>query len=103
MNQSTVLANAVAGKATAHGLAEIITSEALTTAAGATYTLTLSNNQIFAESVVMASISNGSNSQGDPCLGLVTVSQGQAVVTVVNRHATQAFNGTLQIAILVRQ
>lgn len=102
MGQSTVTASAISGKATAHGEASIITSEALTTAAGASYVLTLGNNQIQPSSVVLAAIYNGTNTQGDPSLATVAVSLGKAIITIVNRHASQALNGTLQIALLVR-
>src|SRR5579859_5907633 len=102
MGQSTVIASATAGKATAHGEAAIVTSESLTTAAGASYTLTLGNSQIMPNSVVLAVISNGTNTQGDPSLATVAISLGQAVITIINRHASQALNGTLKIALLVR-
>lgn len=102
MPQSTVTAKAVSGAAVAHGEAALITSEALTTAAGATYTLTLGNEDIQPNSVVLAAIYNGTNTQGDPSLATVAVSLGKAVISIVNRHASQALNGTLQIAVLVR-
>lgn len=101
MAQSTVTGKAVSGKAVAHGNAAIVTTEALVTAAGASYTLTLGNEEIAPSSVVLAAIYNGTNTQGDPSLSTVSVSLGQAVITVVNRHASQALNGTLQVALLV--
>ena len=102
MPQSTVTASATAGKAVAHGEAALITTEALSQAAGASYVLTLGNSQIQPTSVVLAAIYNGTNTQGDPSLATVAVSLGKAVITIVNRHATQALNGTLQVALLVR-
>lgn len=94
------IATAVAGLATAHGETGIITSEALTTAAGATYTLTIRNSYVGPNSVAVASVSNGTNTQGDPSVGLVTSSEYGIVVTVVNRHASQAFNGTIKIGFI---
>jgi hypothetical protein len=102
MPQSTVIASATAGKAVAHGEVSLITSEALSQAAGATYTLTVGNSQIQPSSVVFAAIYNGTNTQGDPSLATVAVSLGRAVINIVNRHASQALNGTLQIALLVK-
>lgn len=102
MPQSTVTANATAGKAVAHGEAALITTEALSQAAGATYTLTVGNSQIMPSSIIIPVISNGSNTQGDPSLATVTVSLGKAVINIINRHASQALNGTLQIALLIR-
>lgn len=101
MPQSTVQAKALAGKAVAHGTACIVTSEAVVTAAGATYTLTIGNSAIRPDSVVLPVVSNGTNTQGDPTIQTVTVSLGQVVINVVNRHATQALNGTLKISLLV--
>ena len=101
MPQSTVTSKAVSGKAVAHGTAAIITTESLSTAAGSSYTLTLGNEMIQPNSVVLAAIYNGSNTQGDPSLATVAVSLGQAIITVANRHASQALNGTLQVALLV--
>lgn len=88
---------AVAGAATAHGEVGTITTEPLTTAAGATYTLTLNNSYMGPKSHVVASVANGTNAQGDPSLGTVAESEFGVVITVVNRHASQAFNGTLKI------
>lgn len=102
MGQSTVQATAAAGKAVAHGEAALIMTEALVTAAAGSYVLTLGNSQIQPNSVVLAAIYNGSNTQGDPSLATVAVSLGKAVITIINRHASQALNGTLQIALLVR-
>ena len=101
MPQSNVTANAASGKATAHGQAGIVTSESLSTAAGASYALTLGNEEIRDNSVVLAQVCSGSNSQGDPTLSTVTVSLGKAVIVVTNRHATQALNGTLKISFFV--
>lgn len=102
MPQSNVTATAASGKATAHGEGALITTESLSQAAGATYTLTVGNNQIQPNSVVLAVLSNGSNTQGDPTLNTVAVSLGKAVITITNRHASQALNGTLQVAMLVK-
>lgn len=102
MPQSTVQGKATAGKAVAHGDAALITTESLSQAAGASYVLNLGNNQIKSDSVVLAAIYYGTNTQGDPSLATVSVSLGQAVITIINRHASQALNGTLQVALLVR-
>jgi hypothetical protein len=102
MPQSTVTAKATAGNAVAHGEAALITTEALATAAGAAYSLTVGNEQIAPDSIVIPVISNGTNTQGDPSLATVTVSLGKAVIGIINRHASQALNGTLKIALLVR-
>lgn len=102
MPQSTVTAKATAGNAVAHGEALLITTEALSQAAGAAYTLTVGNSQIKPDSIVFPVIYNGSNTQGDPSLATLAISLGKVVISIINRHASQALNGTLQIGLLVR-
>lgn len=63
---------AVTGAATLNKASGKITSEALTTAAGASYTLTLTNSAIAAADTVYVSLANGTNSAGLPMVGLVT-------------------------------
>jgi hypothetical protein len=102
LEQAPQRATAAAGAATLNSPAGTITTESLSTAAGATYTLTLQNGNIIQQnSVVLVSIANGSNAAGDPSLQLVTPGNGKVVVTVVNRHATNAFNGTLLVSFVV--
>lgn len=97
----TITAAATAGAATLSKTLGVVTSEALTTAGLATYTLTLTNTTVSATSVVMASLANGTNTQGTPAIGLVTPGSGSVVITVNNLHATQALNGTIKIAFQV--
>ncbi len=94
-------ATAAAGAATLNAQTGTITSEAITTAAGAAYTLTLTNSFVTAGSVVLVNIKNGSNSQGIPTPGRVTEADGSVVVIVNNLHASQAFNGTIKIGFSV--
>jgi hypothetical protein len=96
---------AVSGAAALNQDAGTVTSESLTTAAGATYTLTVGCDSVTSNSVVQVSLSNGTNSAGDPTIGTITPTQtpggGAFVVVVTNRHATNALNGTLKIAFVV--
>jgi hypothetical protein len=91
-------AAATAGAATLSKQSGVITSEAVTTAAQAAYTLTLTNTVVAATSRVTASVDNGTNTQGIPVVGIVTPGSGSVVIKVYNLHATQALNGTLKIA-----
>ena len=97
-------ATAVAGAATVKtcGMA-VVTSESLSTAAGADYTLTLTWPDVNANDVAFCSVQNGTNTQGDSLLGSVTMSAGQIKVVIRNGHATQAFNGTIVISCLLIQ
>lgn len=99
--QSPQQATAVAGAAKLNCDSGVVTSEALATAAGASYTLTLACNEVTSKSLVMASLQNGSNSGGDPSLSrIVPADGGKVTFTVVNRGAS-AFNGTLKIGFVV--
>ena len=75
-----------------------ITSEDLTTAQNAIYTLTVTNSKIAANDLVKVVVGNGTNSAGSPMLGTVTPAAGSVVITVHNKHASAvAFNGNLKI------
>lgn len=92
-------ATAASGAATLNRAAGVVTSEALTTAQNAIYTLTITNSEVEAGDIVMASVANGTNTQGTPMIGRVQPSAGSLVVQVINKHATsQAFNGTVKVA-----
>lgn len=75
----------------------LITTEALTTAAGADYTFTLTNSLVTALSTVNVSMSFGTNSAGAITLKSVTPAAG-SVVFVFTNSGTAAFNGTMLIA-----
>lgn len=92
---------AAAGAATLAGQAGKITTEALTTVAGAAYTLTLTNAFIAAADIVLFSVANGTNTQGVVVCGLAGPAAGSCVFTVRNEHPSQAFNGTIVISFLV--
>jgi hypothetical protein len=98
LDTGTKTATAVAGAATLNKASGKITTEALTTAAGASYSLTLTNSAIAAADMVFASLANGSNSAGDPVIALVTPGAGFVTIIVNNRHASAALNGNLVIS-----
>lgn len=101
LDTGTKTASATAGAATLNKDAGVITSEALTTAAGAAYTLTLSNTSIAAADQVLASLQNGTNTQGIPVIERVTPGSNQVVIVVRNLHASEALNGTIKISFAV--
>jgi hypothetical protein len=93
---------ASSGAATLNDEAGIVTTESLTTAQNAIYTLTLTNDKIEADSVVLVTVGNGTNTQGTPMLGIVTPAAGSVVIKVINKHASaEALNGTLKISFVV--
>ena len=101
VDTGTKTATATAGAATLNKMSGTITSEALTTAAGSTYTLTLTNSDIAANDIVMTSVAFGTSTTGVPDVATTTVSAGQLVVVVQNASASAAFNGTIKIAFVV--
>jgi hypothetical protein len=94
-------ATATAGAATLNKGAGVITSEALTTAAGATYTLTLTNSAIAAADQVYVEVGNGTNTTVGPSKAGVKVNAGSVVIDIRNSHASAALTGTLKISFLV--
>lgn len=94
-------ATATAGAATLNKVAGVITSESLTTAAGADYTLTITNSSVAATSIVMASVANGTNTTDGPCIKTVAPGAGSLVIKVTNSHASSALNGTVKVAFAV--
>lgn len=92
-------ATATAGAATLNALSGKVTSESLTTAAGATYTLTLTNSMVAATDVVQCTVTT--TGAGMPTICKVTPAAGSLVIVVQNIHATNAFNNTLVFSFLV--
>lgn len=93
---------AAAGAATLNAFAGIVTTETLTTAQNAIYTLTLTNEYIKADSVVFVTVEDGTNTQGTPMIGQVKPGAGTLTVEVINKHATaEALNGTLKLRFFV--
>lgn len=95
---------ATSGAATLNQGGGLVTSEALSTAAAATYTLTLTNSLIDANTLVFAQANLGTSTQGTPSVTSVANGAGSAVIKVKNIDATLAFNGTIVVAFfLVRK
>ena len=99
VNGGVGTATATAGAATVAAQTGKVTTEALTTAQNAFYTLTITNAEIAAADVVVASVANGTNTQGTPMIEKVTPGAGSVVIRVCNKHATaEALNGTLVVS-----
>jgi len=93
--------SATAGAATLSQQAGVVTSEALTTAAGADYTLTLTNTLVAATSIVFVSLATGTNTIAPIYVSKVTPGSGSVVIVVRNGHASSALDGTIKISFLV--
>ena len=95
-------ATATTGAATLAATSGKITTEALTTAQNGVYTLTLTNSEIAAGDIVLASVANGTNTQGSPVVTRIQPAAGSVTILVANLHASsQALNGTLVISFVV--
>ena len=91
-------ATASAAAATCNSRAGLITSEALTTAGLAAYTLTVTCDHAGVDSIIFASLQQGTNTQGTLGIATITPAAGSFVVIVRNLHASQALNGSIKIA-----
>jgi len=89
-------ATATSGAATLSNSLGMITSESLSTAAGASYTLTLTNTLVTAARVVQAAAYLASSTQGQLAVTSITPAAG-SVVIVVKNVGTAALNGTIVI------
>lgn len=78
----------------------VITTSSLTTAAGSTYAITLTNTKIATSSVVLVSLMGGSNTTLGVQLS-ATAASGSSVITIANINAASALNGTLLIGFTV--
>lgn len=94
-------ATATTGAATLNKHAGKITSESLSTAAGASYTLTITDSRIAAADIVFASVAYGTSTTGTPCITRITPAAGSVVIIVQNVHASAALNGTIVVSFFV--
>lgn len=101
LDVTTSTATSTANAATINAQTGVITTEALTTAAGATYTMTLTNSYIQAGSIVLVTVGKGTCTAGMPTVAFVTSATGSTVIILQNIHATNALNGTIKIGFTV--
>lgn len=94
-------ATATSGAATCNYARCVVTSESLTTASAAFYTLTLTNSKVTANSIVLVSVGNGTNTTVAPAVASVTPAAGSVVITIKNANASSALNGTLKVSAVV--
>lgn len=94
-------ATGAAGAATANGLKTQVTTEALSTAAAAFYTETITNSSVALNSVVLCNLANGTNNAGHPALYSATPAAGSLVLSVQNVTGNGALNGTLIFSCLI--
>lgn len=81
-------------------MAGVITTETLTTAAAGTQALTITNTLVAATDIILITQNGGTNTGGTPVFKAVP-GAGSFVITVDNKHASVAFNGTFVIGFLL--
>lgn len=94
------LGTATGNSVTINNGAGIVTTAALSTAAGATQAITVSNNRVAVGDLVLASV-DANGSTGTPVVTSAAITANQIVVTLQNIHASVAFNGALKVYFLV--
>lgn len=94
-------ASATAGAATSNTMAGVITSEALTTAVDATYTLTLTNSLVTANSNILVTTGLGTATTGSPQVLSVTPGAGSVSIVIKNNDSTNALNGTILVQYMI--
>lgn len=94
--------HAVTGAATLNTLSGRITTEPLTTGPGGIYALALTNVQLAADSLVFATVEQGTNTTEGIVVTRVTSGVGYAVIVIQNLNFSTAWNGTLVIGFEVR-
>jgi len=95
INPEYTTGTSAAGAITINSQTGLITTESLSTASQGIYTLTVTNNRIASTSSLDVDVLSGTATSGTPVLGSITVTAGQAVITVQN-IGNAAFNGSLQ-------
>lgn len=78
-----------------------LTTASLTTAAAASHVITVTNSAVKAADLAFASVTLGTATTGEPVVGNVTCGAGTLVITLTNRAAAAAVNGTLVVSYAV--
>jgi len=94
-------ATASGGAATLSKMAGIVTSESLTTAAAATYTLTLTNTLVTAASNILVTVGLGTATTGVPVVHKVTPGSGSVAIVIKNNDPAAALNGTILVQYMI--
>lgn len=93
--QNTDAQTASSNAVTSTAQAGVVTTESLTTAAGATQAITINKTGVVAGDLAFANISGGTNTRAVIVQSVVT-GTGTIVVTLKNIEASNALNGTVK-------
>ena len=85
--------------ATSSKQVSLLTTASLTTAAGSTHTITLTNTKVTANSVFSMYVTRASATTGVPYVTKITPGSGTVDIEITNIHPSAAINGTLRVAV----
>lgn len=94
-------AGATAGAATGNSQSLVITSESISTAAGADYTLVLTCTKVTTATNAIVQVGLGTSTAGIPAILKVTPTSNTLTVVARNIHSADAFNGTIIFNIFI--
>jgi hypothetical protein len=78
----------------------VITTDAITTAAGATHVMTITNNRVAAGDIAHVTVVGGTFTAGIPVLKTVTTAN-TITLSITNAAAAAAVNGNIKVAFAV--
>lgn len=81
-------------------LAGKVTTDSLSTAAGSSQALAITNSLVGANDLILVTRIGGTSAAGTPIIKAVATS-GTITITIDNKHASAAFDGTFVLAFLV--
>lgn len=90
----------VSNAATCNHGACLITTEPLTTTAGSTQAITISNSRVVAGDMAICQ-ADANGSTGEPVITSCRVTDGQIVASLRNVAAAAAFNGAIKIYVMI--
>lgn len=85
---------------TANNMGVLVTTDSLSTAAGSSRAITITDSKVTTSSLIDANWAGGTDTTGTPIIKAVPGS-GSITLTILNNHASAAFNGTFIIHVLV--
>lgn len=85
---------------TSNAMSVMVTTDSLSTAAAASRTITITDSEVTANSLIQVSWAGGTNTAGTPVIEAVPTAN-TITITLYNKHASTAFSGTFVLHVLV--
>lgn len=94
LNKGTATITGTPGTVTLNTQAGVLTTPSLTTSAGFTYVITLTDSYISSNSVILTTYAGGTNTVTNLAISAVA-GNGTATITIFNQDPLSGFNGTV--------